>query len=152
VLTVVPGDGSGHEGGKDHSRRWSMRSCGRAPGGCSPGAAGRGGCLYRGIRGRAELQLPPPGRRNGYHQPREVLTSAGAIEVPVPRVDDMRQGSRPVPRGEQVDASPRGSGRRAGGGRLRRGLPGCGLMSRRDLSLATARLGGLAVRSWRDAS
>jgi putative transposase len=28
--------------------------------------------------------------RNGYHQPREVLTSAGAIEVTAPRVNDKR--------------------------------------------------------------
>ena len=28
--------------------------------------------------------------RNGYHQSREVLTSAGAIEVTVPRVNDKR--------------------------------------------------------------
>src|SRR5918992_1786501 len=28
--------------------------------------------------------------RNGYHQPREVLTSAGAIEVTAPRVNDRR--------------------------------------------------------------
>jgi transposase-like protein len=28
--------------------------------------------------------------RNGYHQPREVLTSAGAVEVTVPRVNDRR--------------------------------------------------------------
>lgn len=28
--------------------------------------------------------------RNGYHQPREVLTSAGAIEVKAPRVNDKR--------------------------------------------------------------
>jgi transposase-like protein len=28
--------------------------------------------------------------RNGYHQPREVLTSAGAVEVTVPRVNDKR--------------------------------------------------------------
>jgi len=28
--------------------------------------------------------------RNGYHQPREILTSAGAIEVTVPRVNDKR--------------------------------------------------------------
>jgi transposase-like protein len=36
----------------------------------------------------------PDGRRlvvrNGYHQPREVLTSAGAVEVTVPRVNDKR--------------------------------------------------------------
>ncbi len=30
--------------------------------------------------------------RNGYHQPREVLTSAGAVEVTVPRVNDRRTG------------------------------------------------------------
>lgn len=28
--------------------------------------------------------------RNGYHQPRKVLTSAGVIEVTVPRVNDKR--------------------------------------------------------------
>jgi hypothetical protein len=28
--------------------------------------------------------------RNGYHQPREVLTSAGAVEVTAPRVNDKR--------------------------------------------------------------
>ncbi len=28
--------------------------------------------------------------RNGYHQPREILTSADAIEVTVPRVNDKR--------------------------------------------------------------
>jgi hypothetical protein len=30
--------------------------------------------------------------RNGYHQPREILASAGAIEVTVPRVNDKRTG------------------------------------------------------------
>jgi transposase-like protein len=30
--------------------------------------------------------------RNGYHEPREVLTSAGAVEVTVPRVNDKRTG------------------------------------------------------------
>ena len=30
--------------------------------------------------------------RNGYHQRREVLTSAGAVEVTVPRVNDKRTG------------------------------------------------------------
>lgn len=28
--------------------------------------------------------------RNGYHQPREVLTSAGAVEVKAPRINDRR--------------------------------------------------------------
>ena len=30
--------------------------------------------------------------RNGYHQPRELLTSAGAVEVTAPRVNDKRTG------------------------------------------------------------
>src|SRR3981081_1901870 len=30
------------------------------------------------------------GVRNGCHQPREVLTAAGAVEVPAPRVNDRR--------------------------------------------------------------
>jgi hypothetical protein len=40
--------------------------------------------------------------RNGYHQSREVLTSAGAVEVSVPRVNDKRTDpdtSRPGLRG-----------------------------------------------------
>ena len=32
--------------------------------------------------------------RNGTHQPREVLTSAGAVEVVAPRVNDRRTGPR----------------------------------------------------------
>jgi len=28
--------------------------------------------------------------RNGYHQPRDVLTAAGAVEVTAPRVNDKR--------------------------------------------------------------
>jgi hypothetical protein len=28
--------------------------------------------------------------RNGYHQPRQVLTAAGAVEVRAPRVNDKR--------------------------------------------------------------
>lgn len=39
-------------------------------------------------------QLDEDGRRlvvrNGYHQPREVLTAAGAVEVTAPRVNDRR--------------------------------------------------------------
>jgi hypothetical protein len=34
------------------------------------------------------LRSPPPS--NGYHQPREVLTSAGVIEMAVRRVNDER--------------------------------------------------------------
>src|SRR5262249_45909758 len=33
--------------------------------------------------------------RNGYHQPREVLTSAGAVEVTAPRVNDKRADPAP---------------------------------------------------------
>ncbi|MGC7103062.1 IS256 family transposase, partial [Amycolatopsis lurida] len=43
---------------------------------------------------RFRKELDERGRRlvvrNGYHQPREVLTSAGAVEVTVPRVNDKR--------------------------------------------------------------
>ena len=40
--------------------------------------------------GQCGVGRPPPGGPNGYHQRREVLTSAGAIEVTAPRVNDNR--------------------------------------------------------------
>ena len=49
--------------------------------------------------------------RNGYHEPREVLTSAGAVEVTVPRVNAAR---RPGDRG--AEGSPRRSCRRGAAG------------------------------------
>jgi transposase-like protein len=70
MLTVVPGDGSGHEGGKDGAPSLIDE--------IAQFAAERDG------NGRRLVV------RNGYHQSREVLTSAGAIEVTVPRVNDKR--------------------------------------------------------------
>src|ERR1700759_611340 len=91
MLTVVPGDGSGHEGGKDGSpslideivREGARRMLAEAlqaevDASIAAHAAERDG------NGRRLVV------RNGYHQPREVLTSAGAVEVTVPRVNDKR--------------------------------------------------------------
>jgi transposase-like protein len=91
MLTVVPGDGSGHEGGKDGSpslideivREGARRMLAEAlqaevDAYIAAFAAERDG-------GGRRLVV-----RNGYHQPREVLTSAGAIEVTAPRVNDKR--------------------------------------------------------------
>jgi len=91
MLTVVPGEGSGHEGGKDGSaslideivREGARRMLAEAlqaevDAYIAAHAAERDG------NGRRLVV------RNGYHQPREVLTSAGAIEVTVPRVNDKR--------------------------------------------------------------
>jgi transposase-like protein len=91
MLTVVPGDGSGHEGGKDGSpslideivREGARRMLAEAlqaevDAYIAAHAAERDG------NGRRLVV------RNGYHQPREILTSAGAVEVTVPRVNDKR--------------------------------------------------------------
>jgi transposase-like protein len=91
MLTVVPGDGSGHEGEKDHSpspvdeivREGARRM------------------LAEALQAEVEAYIAAHaaerddnGRRlvirNGYHQPREVLTSAGAVKVTVPRLNDKR--------------------------------------------------------------
>jgi transposase-like protein len=90
MLTVVPGDGSGHEGGKDSSslideivREGARRMLAEAlqaevDAYIAAHAAERDG------NGRRLVV------RNGSHEPREVLTSAGAVEVTVPRVNDKR--------------------------------------------------------------
>ena len=91
MLTVVPGDGSGHEGGKDGSpslideivREGARRMLAEAlqaevDAYIAAHAAERDG------NGRRLVV------RNGCHQPREVLTSAGAVEVTAPRVNDKR--------------------------------------------------------------
>src|SRR5262244_1076819 len=91
MLTVVSGGGSGHEGGKDASpslideivREGARRMLAQALAAevdayIAQFAAERGG------DGRRLVV------RNGYHQGREVLTSAGAVEVTVPRVNDKR--------------------------------------------------------------
>jgi len=93
MLTVIPGDGSGHEGGKDGSpslideivREGARRML-----------AGALQAEVDAYIARFADERDDNGRRlvvrNGYHQPREVLTSAGAIEVTVPRVNDKRTG------------------------------------------------------------
>jgi transposase-like protein len=91
MLTVVPGEGSGHEGGKDGSpslideivREGARRMLAEAlqaevDAYIAAHAAERDG------NGRRLVV------RNGSHQSREVLTSAGAVEVTVPRVNDRR--------------------------------------------------------------
>src|SRR5947207_1261204 len=91
MLTVVPGDGSGHEDGK----------------GASPSLIdeivreGARRMLAEALQAEVDAYIvahaaerDENGRRlvvrNGYHQPREVLTSAGAVEVTAPRVNDKR--------------------------------------------------------------
>jgi transposase-like protein len=91
MLTVVPGDDSGHESGKGSSpslideivregaRRMLAEALQAEVGAyIARFAAERDGNGHRLVV------------RNGYHQPREVLTSAGAVEVTVPRVNDKR--------------------------------------------------------------
>ena len=91
MLTVVPGDGSGHEGGKDGSsslideivREGARRMLAEAlqaevDAYIAAFAAERDG------NGRRLVV------RNGYHQSREVLTSAGAVEVTASWVNDKR--------------------------------------------------------------
>ncbi len=91
MLTVVPGEGSGHEGGKDGSpslideivREGARRMLAEALA-AEVDAYIAQFTAERGADGRRLVV------RNGYHQRREVLTSAGAIEVTVPRVNDQR--------------------------------------------------------------
>jgi transposase-like protein len=91
VLTVVPGDGSGEEGTKDGSpslideivREGARRMLAEALQAEVDAYIAR----LAGERDENGRQLVV---RNGYRQPREVLTSAGAIEVTVPRVNDKR--------------------------------------------------------------
>jgi transposase-like protein len=91
MLTVVPGDGSGHEGGKDGSPSLIDEIV----------REGARRMLAEALRAEVDAYIAAHaaerddnGRRlvvrNGYHQPWEVLTSAGAIEVTVPRVNDKR--------------------------------------------------------------
>ena len=92
MLTVVPGDGSGsHEGGKDGSpslideivREGARRMLAEALQ-AEVDAYIAAHAAERDENGRRLVV------RNGYHQPREVLTSAGAVEVTVPRVNGKR--------------------------------------------------------------
>src|SRR5690349_1429222 len=92
MLTVVTGDGSGREGGKDSSslideivREGARRMLAEALQ-AEVDAYIAAHAAERDENGRRLVV------RNGYHQPREVLTSAGAVEVTVPRVNDKRTG------------------------------------------------------------
>src|SRR5438046_3180217 len=92
MLTVVPGDGSGHEGGKKDGSPSLIDEIVRE---------GARRMLAEALQAEVDAYIAAhaaerdeDGRRlvvrNGYHQSREVLTSAGAIEVTVPRVNDKR--------------------------------------------------------------
>src|ERR1700748_520216 len=91
MLTVVPGDGSGHEGMKDGSpslideivREGARRMLAEALQ-AEVDAYIAAHAAERDENGRHLVV------HNGHHQPREILTSAGAIEVTVPRVNDKR--------------------------------------------------------------
>jgi transposase-like protein len=91
MLTVVPGGGSGHEGGKDGSpslideivREGARRMLAEALQ-AEVDAYIAAHAAERDANGRRLVV------RNGCHQPREILTSAGAVEVTVPRVNDKR--------------------------------------------------------------
>ena len=91
MLTVVPGDGSGHEGRKDGSpslideivREGARRMLAEA----LQAEVDAYIVAHAAERDEDRRRLVV---RNGCHQPREILTSAGAIEVTVPRVNDKR--------------------------------------------------------------
>jgi putative transposase len=95
MLTVVPGDGSGHEGRKDGSpslideivREGARRMLAEALQ-AEVDAYIAAHAAERDDNGRRLVV------RNGYHQPREVLTSAGAVGVRAPRVNDKRTDTR----------------------------------------------------------
>jgi transposase-like protein len=91
MLTVVPDDRPGHQGGKDASpslideivREGARRMLAEALQ-AEVDAYIAAFAAERGDNGRRLVV------RNGCHQSREVLTSAGAVEVTVPRVNDKR--------------------------------------------------------------
>jgi transposase-like protein len=91
MLAVVPGEGSGHEGGRDGSRSLIDEIVREGARRMLAGALAAEVDAYiaQFTAGRDEN-----GRRlvvrNGCHQSRAVLTSAGAVEVTVPRVSDKR--------------------------------------------------------------
>jgi transposase-like protein len=91
MITVVPGDGSGHEGGKDRApslideivREGARRMLAEA----LQAEVDAYIAAFAAERDENGHRLVV---RNGYHQSREVLTAAGAIEVAAPRVNDKR--------------------------------------------------------------
>src|SRR6476646_9653192 len=92
MLTVVPGEGSGHEGGKDGASPSLIDEIVRE--GARRMLAGALQAEVDAYIAAHAAERGEDGRRlvvrNGYHQPREILTSAGAVEVTVPRVNDKR--------------------------------------------------------------
>ena len=91
MLTVVADGCPGHEGGKDGSRSLIDEIV----------REGARRMLAEALRAEVDAYIAAfaaergeDGRRlvvrNGYHHSREVLTSAGAVEVTVPRVNDKR--------------------------------------------------------------
>src|SRR5256885_5688685 len=91
MFTVVPGDGSGHEDGKgvppsliDEIVREGARRMLAEALQAEVDAYIAAHAAERDENGRRLVV------RNGYHQSREVLTSAGAVGVTVPRVNDKR--------------------------------------------------------------
>jgi transposase-like protein len=92
MLTVVPGEGSGHDGGKDGGSPSLIDEIVRE---------GARRMLAEALQAEVDAYIAAHaaerdgnGRRlvvrNGSHEPREVLTSAGAVEVTAPRVNDKR--------------------------------------------------------------
>ena len=92
MLTVVPDGCRDHDGGKDDASRSLIDEIVRE---------GARRMLAEALQAEVDAyvaafagQRGEDGRRlvvrNGYHQSREVLTSAGAVKVTVPRVNDKR--------------------------------------------------------------
>jgi len=93
MLTVVPGEGSGHDDRKSGSPSLIDEIV----------RAGARRMLAEALQAEVDAYIArfaderdEDGRRlvvrNGSHRPREILTSAGAIEVTAPRVNDKRTG------------------------------------------------------------
>ena len=91
MLTVVPGEGPGHEGGEDGSRSLIdeiVREGARRM--LAEALAAEVDAYIAQFTAERDENGHRLVVRNGYHQSREVLTSAGAVEVTVPRVNDRR--------------------------------------------------------------
>ena len=92
MLTVVPDGCPGHDGGKDDAARSLIDEIVREGARRMLAEALRAEvdayiAAFAGQRGEDDRRLVV---RNGYHQGREVLTSAGAVVVTAPRVNDKR--------------------------------------------------------------
>jgi len=91
MLTVVSGEGCGHEGGTDHAlslideivREGARRMLAEA-------LQAEVDAYIARFAGERDGEGRRVVVRNGYHRLREILTSSGAIEVTVPRVNDKR--------------------------------------------------------------